>query len=112
MRILDTFDNINREKHIAEFESDFKEMLTKAPGYCDMVHFDIDTGQHKPIQQRPYNTPIALRQSADKEIDLLLQQGFIRHSESPWASPMVTVHKPGGSARICIDFKEINKITE
>ena len=71
----------------------------------------MDTGQHKPIQQRPYNTPIALRQSVDKEIDSLLQQGFIRHSESPWAS-MVTVHKPDSSARICIDFKEINKITE
>ena len=112
VRILDTFDNINREKDIAEFESDFKETLTKAPGYCDMVHFDIDTGQHKPIQQRPYNTPIALRQSVDKEIDSLLQQGFISHSESPRASPMVTVRKPDGSARICIDFKEINKITE
>ena len=54
---------------------------------------------------------LALRDSVDKEHDWLLAQGYIRQSGSPWASPMVTVKKPDGRARICIDFKGINQIT-
>ena len=76
-----------------------------------MVEFCIDTGDNKPISQRPYNTPLSLRDSVDKEIDWLLTQGYIRESESQWASPMVTIKKPDGSARLCVDFKQINAIT-
>ena len=65
-------------------------------------------GDNKPIAQRPYNTPLSLRDSVDKEIDWLLAQGYIRDK---WASPMVTVKKPDGSARICVDFKRINAVT-
>ena len=38
--------------------------------------------------------PIVLRESVDKELDWLLAQGYIRPSDSPWVSPMVTVRKP------------------
>ena len=76
-----------------------------------MVEFSMETGTHDPIAQRPYNTPLSLRESVDKEIDWLLEKGYIRASESHWASPMVTVKKPDGFARICIDFKMINAIT-
>ena len=39
-------------------------------------------------------------------------KGYIRASESPWTSPMVTVRKPDGTAHLCVDFKAINQITE
>jgi len=58
-----------------------------------------------------YNTPAALKESVDTEIDWLLSQEYIRPSSSPWASPMVTVRKPDGSARLCVDFKRINEVT-
>ena len=54
---------------------------------------------------------MALKQSVDKEIDWFLSQNYIRPSRSPWSSPMVTVKKPDGSARICVDFRRINEIT-
>ena len=47
----------------------------------------------------------------DKELDWLLEQGYIHPSDSPWASPMVTVRKPDGTARLCVDFKRINEVT-
>ena len=76
--------------------------MTKEPGLTDMAEFAIDTGESSPIAQRPYNTPLTLRDSVDKELDWLLEQGYMRESESQWASPMVTVKKPDGTARMSI----------
>ena len=47
----------------------------------------------------------------DKEIDDMLAMGVIEHSEAPYASPLVLVKKPNGSYRVCVNFKELNKIT-
>ena len=86
-------------------------VLTDQPGLTKRVKFSIDTGSEQPIFQRAYSTPVALKQSVDKEIDWLLSHNYIRPSRSPWSSPMVTVKKPDGSARICVDFRKINEIT-
>ena len=76
-----------------------------------MVTFDIDTGEAEPVYQRPYSTPVSLRESVDVEIEWLLNKGYIRPSSNPWASPMVTVRKADGSARLCVDFRKINALT-
>ena len=88
-----------------------QKVLTKEPGLTDKIQFDIDTGQTEPIYQRAYNSPVSLKSSIDIEIDWLLSKNYIRPSTSPWSSPMVTVRKPDGSARLCVDFKCINKVT-
>ena len=75
------------------------------------MKFQIDTGKELPIYQRPYGIPVTLREKVDSEIDWLLERGFIRPSSSPWASPMVTVKKADGSARLCVDFRKINGLT-
>ena len=102
----------NREKDIQDWVVEYADTLTKQPGLTDKATFSIETGEAKPIAQRTYNTPIALKASVDKELDWLLDHGYIRQSESLWASPMVTVRKPDGTARICVDFKHINEVTE
>ena len=89
----------------------FEKVLDKEPGLTSLVEFAIDTGDADPIYQHPYNTPVTLRASVDKEIDWLLERHFIRPSSSPWASPMVTVKKADGSARLCVDFRKINGLT-
>ena len=88
-----------------------KQVLTKEPGLTKHVTFDINTGEANPVYQRPYNTPVSLRQSVDQEIDWLLGKDYIRPSSSPLASPMVTVRMADGSARLCVDFRKINDLT-
>ena len=101
----------SQKADISLIESTFSDILTKSPGLTDLVQFELDTGDHQPIFQRAYNTPTALKESIDKELDWLLEKGFIRPSTSPWASPLVAVKKPDGTTRLCVDYRRINDIT-
>ena len=40
----------------------------------------------------------------------LLSKGFIRPSASPWGAPVLFMKKDG-SFRMCIDYRQLNKVT-
>ena len=46
------------------------------------------------------------------EIDEMIKLGVIEPSISPYSLPIVLVLKKDGSARFCIDFRKLNKVTE
>ncbi|KAA3483708.1 Retrotransposable element Tf2 [Gossypium australe] len=55
------------------------------------------------IELVPGMAPISLQELADK--------GFARPSYSPWGAPMLFVKKKDGSMRLCIDYRQLNKVT-
>ncbi|GJT66736.1 putative reverse transcriptase domain-containing protein [Tanacetum coccineum] len=71
--------------------------------------------------QHAYNTPTVVRSPyrlAPSELEELLGQlkelqdkGFIRPSSSPWGASVLFVKKKDGSFRMCIDYREFNKLT-
>jgi len=48
---------------------------------------------------------VTRREAVSKEVDWLLDKGYVRQSHSEWGSLIVTVRKPDGSLRLCIDYK-------
>ena len=65
-------DNPIRETDIQDWLKEFESTMTKEPGLTSLAEFAIDPGDSRPIAQRPYNTPLSLRESVDRELDWLL----------------------------------------
>ena len=81
-------------------------------GCTQLVQHSIDTGDHSPIYQHPRRIPFALRDQVDEMVKDMLDQRIIKHSRSPWASPVVLVKKKDGSMRFCVDYRRLNSVTK
>ncbi|GJZ16981.1 putative reverse transcriptase domain-containing protein [Tanacetum coccineum] len=65
----------------------------------------------EPISKAPYHmAPVELKVLKEK-LQEMLENGFIRPSVSPWGAPVLFVKKKDGSMRLCIDYRELNRIT-
>ena len=78
-------------------------------GFCDIIEHEIITSDVPPIKQNPRRIGPEQRFAADKIVEDLLDKGLIKHSKSPWASPIVMVKKKDNTYRMCIDYREVNK---
>ena len=45
------------------------------------------------------------------QLEELLSKGFIRPNISPWGAPVLFVKKKDGSLRLCIDYRQLNRVT-
>ncbi|GJZ24696.1 putative reverse transcriptase domain-containing protein [Tanacetum coccineum] len=55
--------------------------------------------------------PARQMQELSAQLQELADKGFIRPSSSPWGAPVLFVKKKDGSFYMCIDYRELNKLT-
>ncbi|GJZ95179.1 putative reverse transcriptase domain-containing protein [Tanacetum coccineum] len=76
------------------------------------VEFQIDLIPGAgPIARAPYRLASSKMKELSKQLQELSDKGFIRPSSSPWGAPVLFVKKKDGSFRMCIDYRELNKLT-
>jgi hypothetical protein len=64
-----------------------------------------------PISKRPYRMPPAELAELKKQLQELLDKGFIRPSTSPWGCPTLFVKKKDESLKMCVDYRPLNAVT-
>nr|GEY91942.1 putative reverse transcriptase domain-containing protein [Tanacetum cinerariifolium] len=103
--------SIHDQPIVSEFQDVFPDELLGIPPVRE-VEFSIELiSGAEPISKAPYRmAPIELKELKD-QLQELLERGFIRSSVSPWGAPVLFVKKKDGSMRLCIDYRELNKIT-
>ncbi|GJS80437.1 putative reverse transcriptase domain-containing protein [Tanacetum coccineum] len=96
---------------VKEFLDVFPEDLPGLPP-VRQVEFQIDLiPGAAPIAQTPYRLAPSEMQELSNQLQELTDRGFIRPSTSPWGAPVLFVKKKDGSFRMCIDYRELNKLT-
>ena len=89
----------------------FQPLPSKLPPRRDVDHhIDLEPGGAQPYQGIYRMSPLELGELR-KQLDDLLEKGFIKPSKSPFGAPILFVHKKDGGLRMCIDYRALNKIT-
>ena len=75
------------------------------------ITFEIElTPGIGPILKAHYRMASAELNELHKQLHELLDKDFIRSSFSPWGAPVLFVKKKDGFIRLCIDYRELNKV--
>ncbi|KAA3487907.1 DNA/RNA polymerases superfamily protein [Gossypium australe] len=96
---------------VCEFSNVFPEELPGLPLIRE-VEFGIELMPGTtPISIAPYRMePIELKE-LKSQLQELTERGFTRPSFSPWGAPVLFVKKKDGTMRMCIDYRQLNKVT-
>ncbi|GJV60568.1 putative reverse transcriptase domain-containing protein [Tanacetum coccineum] len=87
-----------------------KDLLGLPP--TRQVEFQIDLMPGAaPVARAPYRLAPSEMKELSEQLQELSDKGFIRPSSSPWGAPVLFVKKKDVSFRMCIDYRELNKLT-
>ncbi|GJU50600.1 putative reverse transcriptase domain-containing protein [Tanacetum coccineum] len=107
----------SKEKRLEDVPTvrDFLEVfLEDFPGLppTQQVEFQIDlVPSAAPVARAPYRLAPSEMQELSAQLQEISDKGFIRPSSSPWGAPVLFVKKEYGYFRMCIEYRELNKLT-
>ena len=104
------FPSLESVSIVNEFLHMFPEDLPGIPPERE-IDFGIDLlPDTNPLSIPPYRMAPAELKELKEQLKDLLDKGFIRPSKSPWGAPVLFVRKKDGSLRMCIDYRQLNKV--
>jgi hypothetical protein len=89
----------------------FQEIPKGIPPSRDHEHqIELIPGSTPP-NKRPYRYPHQQKGEIEKMVQDMLDSGIIQPRRSSFSSPVVMVRKKDNSWRMCLDYRDLNKIT-
>ncbi|PKA62661.1 RNA-directed DNA polymerase like [Apostasia shenzhenica] len=111
MNIKDKTIELQNVPVINEYSNVFSEDLPGLPPDRE-IEFAIDLIPGiGPISKAPYRMVISELQELKTQVHELLDKGYIRPRVSPWGAPVLFVKKKDDTLRMCIDYRELNRVT-
>ena len=102
---------IDKLQVVCDFPEVFPDEIPDVPPERE-VEFSIDpVPRTKPVSMTPYRMSVSELAELKKQLEELLDKKFVRPSVSPWGAPILLVKKKDGSMRLCIDYRQLNKVT-
>ena len=96
---------------VCDFPEVFPEDVGELPPERE-VEFSIDLiPGTRPVSMAPYRMSASELAELKSQLEDLLEKKFIRPSVSPWGAPVLLVKKKEGSMRLCVDYRQLNKVT-
>ena len=103
--------SVEEVRVVRHFPDVFPEELPGLPPDRD-VEFTIDLSPGTdPISLTPYRMASAELRELKIQLQELVDKGFIQPSVSPWGAPVLFVRKKDGTLRLCIDYRQLNRVT-
>ncbi|MCW3101545.1 MAG: uncharacterized protein JWL77_7163 [Chthonomonadaceae bacterium] len=97
---------------LSEFHDVFPSQLPHhLPPRREIDHRIELTQTSPPTLRSVYRMSPAELDELKKQLDELVAAGFIRPSKSPFGAPVLFVKKKDGGLRMCIDYRDLNRIT-
>ncbi|GJY35295.1 putative reverse transcriptase domain-containing protein [Tanacetum coccineum] len=96
---------------VREFPEVFPENLPGLPPARQVEFQNRLSPCAAPLARAPYRFAPAKMQELSTQLQELSNIGFIRPISSPWGAPVLFVKNKDGSFRMCIDYRELNKLT-
>jgi len=104
-----------QQKELLHLLDKYPECFSDKPGFTDVVTHTIPLKDgFRPERLPAYRVPEKLKPEVDRQIQEMLQNGIIRKSNSPMASPMVCVLKGKegcDGVRLAVDYRYVNSFT-
>src|ERR1051325_3425399 len=96
---------------VNEFPEVFPEDVSEFPPEREVEFAIYLIPVISPVSMAPYRMSASELVELKKQLEELLKKKFIRPSVSPWGAPVLLVKKKEGSMRLCVDYRQLNKVT-
>ncbi|GJU40250.1 putative reverse transcriptase domain-containing protein, partial [Tanacetum coccineum] len=96
---------------VRDFPEVFPDDLSRLPPIREIeFRIELIPGATS-VAKSPYHLAPSELEELSGQLKELQDKGFIRPSSSPWGAPILFVKKKDGSFRMCIDYRELNRLT-